>query len=133
MSRRIVIGKRANGDLGVFVAPQGYDAYTALDSSLSLGVSTKIAGLIKIGYASSNQYVSLALGVAPVIILTGTATFPIAFQTDIYGLTRPAPFGRNPNTASSAYAYVSISSDGSGMTVVTPYNVRYEVYNRSIY
>lgn len=123
MSRRIVIGKRANGDLGVFIAPSGYDAYTALDSSLSISIHSKINSLLLIGYLDSSAYVPLGFGAKPFVLLSGLKTI-----SSYYGITKPFPtfYGIG---ADRSYSYAGIASDGSGMTVFTSYRVRYEVYN----
>lgn len=124
MSRNIVLGKRANGDIGVFVAPPGYDAYTALDKDLTLSVHSKMDALLKIGYVTTTTYVPLGFGARPVVILSGLRS---AF-TGVTGLTKPSPFFYGM-AADSLFSYASVASDGSGMTVVAYYTTRYEVYN----
>lgn len=54
MSRRIVLGPRANGDVGLFVAPPGVDAMTAPDSALVLNVTSKVSQLVLMGRAASS-------------------------------------------------------------------------------
>lgn len=124
MSRRIVLGKRSNGDTGVFVAPSGYDAYNALDDDLSLTIHRKINSLLKIGYVSSTAYVPLGYGARPIVILSGLRS-AIA---GITGLTKPSPFFYGM-ASDTLFSYASIASDGSGMTITAGFLTRYEVYN----
>ena len=55
MTRRIIGGSRANGDVGLFISPPGVDAFTAADAALILNVTSKVSQLLLLGRASSSQ------------------------------------------------------------------------------
>jgi len=61
MSNRVVLGARANGDVGLFVAPPGVNAMTAPDSALLLSATAKVSQLILMGRVTSSQIVALGL------------------------------------------------------------------------
>lgn len=130
MSRRVVIGTRSNGDVGVFVSPSGVDAYTASDSSLVLDISSKFSQLILLGHVSSSTTVSLGLSSQPVVFITttgtnsvtgvnGTTTFPANA-----GPTRPSPV--NPGDSGSS---VTINSSGASMSLNLAAPATYAVYS----
>ena len=132
MSRRVVIGKRNNGDLGVFVSPSGVDAFTASDSSLILNISSKFSQLILLGHASSSTAISLGLGSQPVVFLTtigtnsitgvnGTTTFPANA-----GPTRPSPVNVGASGSS-----VTINSGGASMSLNLASAATYAVYSKA--
>ena len=128
MTRRVVIGKRANGELGVFVARAGYDAFTAADSDLVLNISSKISQLLMLGFVTSSGSVPLGVGAAPYIMLTGQADMTsVPLYGSLSGPVRPAPLGIFGATASGSYA--DVASDGSSMYVTTAVKCSYAVFN----
>lgn len=128
MSRRIVLGVRANGDSGVFVAPNGLDAHTAPDSSLLLSIHEKVSSLLLMGYVSSSGNVALGFGAKPIVILSSIRTV----VGSLTGIVRPSPFFYAAYTApSSTHSSANVASDGSSMYVTAPVLTRYEVYNEA--
>lgn len=132
MSRRVIIGKRGNGDVGLFVSPPGVDAFTASDSSLVLGISSKFSQLILLGHASSSQTVSLGLGAQPVVLLTTYGTTAVSGGGEssplpgVAGPTRPSPV--NPGMSPSS---VTINSGGASMSLNLAAPATYAVYSRA--
>lgn len=127
---RVIIGRRANGDNGIFVSNNGYDAYTASDDNLMLGITSKIVQLLMLGYASSNSYVPMGFGRMPVVILTTRLQMNgVPSYGDFDGPVRPAPNDLYSTNADPSYA--DIQSDGSFMQVypALPNRVSYAVYN----
>lgn len=138
MTRRVVIGPRSNGDVGVFVSPSGVDAYTAADSSLILGISARVSQLLLLGNVASSQTVVLGFGSVPHVLLTSYQTY-VDMSVSFSGPVRPSPFPTSTPDGSGGYTiapaspcYVDIASDGSYMTVTAPRKTIYAVYNRSI-
>lgn len=126
--RRIVIGKRANGDLGIFVSKVGYDAHTASDSDLVLNISSKISQLLMLGFVPSTDTVPLGFGAAPYIMLTGQADMTsVPLYGSLSGPVRPAPLGIFGATASGSYA--DVASDGAFMNLYTSVKCSYAVFN----
>ena len=130
MSRRVVIGKRANGENGIFVSNSGFDAFTTPDNNLILSVSSKIVQLLLLGFSNSNAYVPLGFGRMPVVILTTRLTMlGVAGYGDFDGPSRPAPndlYSTNPEPS-----FADVQPDGSYMLVypAQPNRVSYAVYN----
>ena len=125
MTRIGVIGERSNGDVGVFLAPDGYDAYTAADANLIMTIHEKISALLLMGYIGSSGSVALGLGAKPIVILSSLRTV-----TSKTGLVRPSPLYYSAYGApSTAHSTASVASDGSSMYVTAPVYTRYDVYN----
>ncbi len=127
--RRIVIGKRADGTLGVFVSPAGIDAHTATDAQLLLNISSKVPQLILLGAVASSQSVVLGTGRAPYVFLTNRQSMVgVPGYGNLDGPIRPAPNGTYGTTTE---CYADVASDGSAMavTVASGTRVSYAVYN----
>lgn len=127
MTRRVVIGQRANGDFGIFVSPPGIDAYTATDDQLNLSASNRVTQLLQIGVLGGSGSVYLGLPVRPLVLIfgTGNATGELPGYPGVQGVARPAPlYGGDPQ------AYADIASDGSSMYVTCSIRTIYAVYNR---
>lgn len=127
LTPRVVIGPRANGDVGVFVSPPGINADTAADSALRLSITSKVSQLILIGrVAAGTNLVTLGLGRSPFVFLTSQWNFSgVIGHTTGPGPLRPSPVpisGWTPSTA-------TINSNGVSMTVVSPLDCIYEVYS----
>jgi hypothetical protein len=136
MTRRVVIGPRSNGDVGVFVSPSGVDAYTAADSNLVLGISSRVSQLLVLGRVSSSARVTLGFGAVPHVLLTSQQSLNLGYIS-ITGPMRPSPMfsltddghgGFTVNPASPSYA--DIASDGAYMDITAPSPTIYAVYNR---
>lgn len=125
LNPRLVVGKRSNGDIGVFASPPGVNAFTAADSSLVMNISSKISQLILLGNISSSQTISLGLGQQPIVLLTTYNTFSF-IGTTRNGPIRPSPVGTGQPSAS-----VTINSGGSSMTISTSVKVAYAVYSKA--
>lgn len=127
MTRRVVIGQRADGTFGIFVSPPGVDAYTASDPDLLLNVSSRIPSVLQVGAIYSTQSVYLGLAVRPHVYIWGTGNslgeLP-GYESVRGGVTRPAPlFADDPASD------VDIAFDGSSMTVNCTARTIYAVYN----
>jgi hypothetical protein len=127
MTRRVVLGQRANGDYGLFVSPPGIDAYTAPDDQLNLSASNRLTQMLQIGVVTESQNVHLGLTVRPIVMLfgSGNTTGELPGYPGIVGVARPAPlFGGDP------IAYADIASDGSTMAITCSTRTIFAVYNR---
>lgn len=127
MTRRVVIGQRANGDFGIFCSPPGVDAYTAPDDALNLSASNRVTQLLQIGVLGSTSSVYLGLSVRPLVLIFGTGNQggELPGYAGVSGVARPAPlYGSDTNAAAD------IASDGSSMTVICGARTIYAVYNR---
>lgn len=127
MSKRIVLGPRANGDVGLFVSPAGVDADTAADSALLLNVSEKVSQLILLGsIAAGGGTVTLGLGRSPFVFVTSQFNFSgVIGHTTGPGPMRPSPLpGGSPSSA-------QINSNGASMTITAPTKTTYAVYSQA--
>lgn len=135
MTTRIVLGARANGDVGIFVSPPGVDADTAADASLSLNVTAKVSQLIAIGRVTTASVVPLALARSPFVFICSEYDFAaITGHTLGPGPLRPSP----PNLTGPTPATAVINSNGVSMTVTLgsvssggPWPTRYHVYSKA--
>lgn len=124
MTRRIVIGKRNNGDFGIFVSPPGVDASTASDASLVMNVSSKISQLLMLGRITSSQTVTLGLHRRPYVFITSQWDFSgVIGHTTGPGPLRPSPppFG-TPSTA-------TINSNGASVSFSIAYPTVFQIYS----
>jgi hypothetical protein len=129
MTRRVVIGRRGNGNYGIFISPPGVDAFTASDDQLTLNVSDRIPQLLQLGVLYSTGSVYMGLGVRPHVLLfgSGNTTGELPGYSGIVGVSRPAPlFAGDPQ------AYADIASDGSSMTLTCGARTIYAVYNTQL-
>ncbi len=127
MTRRVVIGRRANGDYGIFCSPPGVDAFTAPDDQLNLSASSRVVQLLQLGVLGSSGSVYLGLSIRPIVLVfgTGNATGELPGYPGVSGVARPAPlYGGDPQ------AFTDIASDGSSMYVTCSIRTIYAVYNR---
>lgn len=138
MTRRVVIGPRSNGDVGVFVSPSGVDAYTAADSALILGISSRVSQLLLLGHVSSSQTVTLGFGAVPHVLLTSQQSLALPSAT-LSGVMRPSPMFTMTSDGHGGYtigtadpSYADIASDGSYMVITAPRATVYAVYNRTM-
>ena len=126
MTRRVVIGKRGNGDTGVFVSPAGVDAYSAADASLLLNVVSKVSQLILSGNVSSTQLISLGLGQQPIVLLTTYYNASL-----IVGVTSNGPFRPSPFQPGLTAGNVAINGSGISMTITTSVQTGFAVYSKA--
>lgn len=141
MTNRVVVGKRTNGDLGVFVSPPGLDAKTAIDSQLILGIAQGISQLVMQSQVSSSTTVYLGFSRAPFVFVTSLV--PItgvggAANFSSNGPTRPSPVPSLRDNGDDSYtivvpppSYVTINSNGASMSVNAPRKTFLSVYNRA--
>lgn len=126
MSRRIVLGARANGDVGLFISPPGVDAMTAADSALILNVTSKVSQLLLMGRIFSSQTIPLGLSRSPYVFITSQWDF-----ANVTGhTTGPGPFRPSPppfGTGSTA----TINGNGASMTLNIAYTTIYQVYSQA--
>lgn len=129
MSLQVILGRRANGDNGIFGAPPGVDAFTAPDAQLTLNISSKVPQLILLGAVPSSQYVPLAAGRPPYVFITNRMSMVgTPGYGDLDGPIRPAP---NGIYGTAGICSADIAGDGSVMFVTVAAGARasYAVYN----
>lgn len=126
MTKRIIIGPRANGDVGMFVSPVGVDADTAADSALLLSATSKVSQLILMSRVSSSTTIPLGLSRSPYVLITSQWDW-----TGVAGHTLgPGPFRPSP-VAGGIASYVQINSNGASMFVSCVLPTLYEVYGQA--
>jgi len=123
---RVVIGRRSNGDIGVFVSPAGVNADTAADSALMLSITSKVSQLILLGKISGSGTVTLGLSRSPYVFLVSEFNFSsVTGHVGGPGPIRPSPGpGASPSTA-------TINSNGASMTISTSVPCSYQVYGQA--
>ena len=126
--KRIVLGPRANGDVGLFISPPGVDADTAADSALVLNVTSKKSQLILLGSISpSGGLIPLGLGQKPFIFITSQWNFSgVIGHTLGAGPMRPSPMLGGLSQASTA----TVNSGGSSMTIACTTKTTFAVYSQ---
>lgn len=127
MTKRVIIGPRVNGDIGVFVSPPGVDADTAVDSALRLSITAKVSQLILLGRVSAgSSLIALGLGRSPYVFLTSEFNF-----SGVSGHTLgPGPFRPSPPPFGSPSS-VTINSNGASMSISAAYTCVYSVYGQA--
>jgi hypothetical protein len=124
MSRRVRAGQRANGDVGLFIAPPGLDASTAPDAALILNVTSKVSQLILLGKIVSSGTVALGLSRSPFVFLTSQFDW-----SSVVGHTLgPGPFRPSPAPGGGASNCV-INGNGASMTFNLSFAATYQVYS----
>lgn len=135
MTHRVVIGKRSNGDSGIFISPAGVDALTAADSALILNISRKIPQLLFLGYVTASATVALGLSVSPIVFVTSQDTIKGVGYDSVQGPIRPSPSGTytydpsGPTWTLTTPSSVAINSGGASMTITALVKTSYAVYN----
>jgi hypothetical protein len=126
MSRRVRAGSRANGDVGLFIAPAGLDANTAPDASLILNVTSKVSQLILLGKIASSGTVALGLSRAPFVFLTSQFDW-----SSVIGHTLgPGPFRPSPPLGTGA-STCTINGNGASMTFNLSFPATFQVYSQA--
>jgi hypothetical protein len=125
MKRRVIIGPRANGDVGIFASPPGVDADTAPDSQLIMNVTSKVSQLILMGHvAAGNNLVLLGLNLRPFVFITSQWDF-----NGVIGHTAgPGPVRPSPPVGNSS-ASCAINGNGASMTISSSLQINYFVYS----
>lgn len=127
MSRRVVIGPRANGNTGLFISPPGVDAFTAPDSSLLLSIGSKVSQLVLLGSNSgSAATISIGLGQRPIVLVTSYNSITLTGGANRTGPARPSPINLSGGSVS-----VTINSGGASMTVSGGVKTMYAVYAKA--
>lgn len=127
MSRRIVIGRRGNGDCGLFVAKPGYDAYTASPAQLLMNITSAVSQLILIGSVPSTQLVPLGLSRSPYVFVTSYNNLEaVPGHTWGPGPVRPSPIG-----PSFPVSTATINANGASMTINCSVRTVYTVYGKA--
>lgn len=131
MTKRIIIGPRANGDIGVFVSPVGIDADTAADSALLLNVTSKVSQLILLGRITASGTIALGLHRSPYVFITSEWDF-----SGVTGHTAgPGPIRPSPPSSAYGFSTATINSNGASMTIAIgspgSYPVNYQVYGQA--
>jgi len=140
-TRRILIGRRADGANGIFVAKPGFDAYTALDANLLLNISSKVSSLLQAGLVASSQVVPLGLSRPPLVLVTSENSLggTLASYHGPGGPARPSPLpyeipngsggftvGMNPSSSAT------INGGGASVSVICSVATVYAVYSQAI-
>jgi hypothetical protein len=125
MTRRVVIGVRANGQSGIFVSPPGIDAYTAADSQLTLNISDKIPQMVALGFVGSTQSVFLGLNFRPVVLITSLSNLAEAG----IGYSQSGPARPSPLLNTDTQAWADIQAGGNYMDITCSRRTSYSVYN----
>lgn len=139
MTRRLVIGRRSNGDKGVFISPSGVDAYTAADSSLILGIGGAIAQLVMQGQVTSSTTIPLGFSHEPFVFITAKDDLHLGLVNLDGSVCRPAPQPRmvhddDDDTWSTVVrpsSTVTINSGGASMSISAGLTTIYQVYNKA--
>lgn len=107
MSRRIVFGRRSNGDFGLFISKPGYDAYSASDANLLFSPSLRRYMRIQSGSVTipnSSSYVQ--------VNFPAQATAPLVFCGEL--TYKPDPYPVRVVVDTSYFrAYAALDADGN--------------------
>lgn len=137
MTRRLVIGRRNNGDKGVFISPPGVDAYTAADSALVLGIGGALAQLVMQGQVTSSTTIPLGFSHAPFVFITAKDDLHLGLVNLDGSVCRPSPQPRMEqdgdtwNTIVRPSSTVTINSGGASMSISAGLTTIYQVYNKA--
>ncbi len=128
MSRRLRLGERSNGDVGLFISKPTFDAYSTSDSNLVMNVSIKKSQLILLGsIASPGGTIVLGLGQKPFIFLTSQWNFSgVIGHTLGSGPMRPSPMLGGASARSEA----AVNSGGASMSITCSTKTTYAVYSQ---
>jgi len=138
-TRRVVIGKRADGAYGIFVSKAGFDAYTTADSNLLLNVSSKVSTLLLLGKVSSTQTIALGLSRSPIVLVTTQNSLSgLPGYSGSGGPCRPSPLMSMTPDGSGGYVVgyttpgtATINGNGASMTVTCGGPTVYAVYSKA--
>ena len=127
-TRKVVLGKRANGDMGLFVSKGAADALVADDSLLSISIGTKVSNLILLGRAGAGTTVHLGLANLPIVMVTSLNTLTsLPHLTSEDGPCRPSPL---PITTGVTWnSGIAIYGNGADMFITGYGQVVYAVYS----
>lgn len=125
MSRRGLMGRRSDGQVGIWIAPPGSDADGAPDNVLQLSISTTVEQLIMYGTVLTTAVVALNLTQAPWVLLTNIGNHPGDGFTISNALARPFPYH---NAGLNAQA--NINNQLMQISCSVPLFVNYTVYRR---
>lgn len=140
MTRRVILGRRGDGQRGIFVSPPGVDAFTAPLSLLTLSISEKVSQLLLLSYVTASQNVPLGVGYNPIVIITGRATISQSIGYEgYYGPVRPSPtFFSHYNAGTGGFtgedppSWAQIVGGGSHLYVNAGTVTSFAVFNRAI-
>lgn len=127
MSRRIVVGKRGNGDYGIFVSKAGFDALVALDNELIMNISDKVSSLIMLGNVPETVTIPLGFSQPPVVL--ATAQYSLAWLENFVGTggpARPSPFLDFGGSVTA-----TINDNGASVTITSNGKAVYAVYSKA--
>ena len=132
VARRIILGRKSDGTVGVFVSKPGYDAYTATGNDLTLNVNSKVSQLIMHGWVGSGTtYIPLGFSRNPIVFVTSSDTIAgYPGYGDLFGPFRPSPLGLGV----SGYDLRTkvIMHGGTAISIVAFGASRYELYNEAL-
>lgn len=107
MARRIVFGRRSNGDFGLFISKPGYDAYSTGDGNLLFSPSLRRYMRIQSGTVTIPNSSSYAQVNFPT-----QGSVPLVFCGEL--VYKPDPFPVRVTIASSYFrAYAAMDADGN--------------------
>lgn len=124
MSLRVLIGSRG-GSRGLFVSKPGFDAGTAGDDDLLLGINERTAQRILTGVTVFGGFVPYDLPQRPVMLLTAAWANPSV--SPYVGFIRPFPFGSDLTLNCQAI----VGANGATMFVGIGVILQYSVFRKS--
>jgi hypothetical protein len=139
-TRRVVVGKRANGANGLFVSKVGFDAFNTPDANLILNITSKVSTLLLMGKVGSTATIALGLSRSPIVLVT--TLNPLNSNLPGYsgssGPARPSPFMTLTPDGSGGYVIGStppgtatINSNGASVTVTCSVTTVYAVFSKA--
>jgi hypothetical protein len=112
--RRIIIGRRKDGQYGLWVSAPGWDADTAPTDGLLLEMTQSVAQILMRGTVVPSVIVPLNLNTSPLVLLTALSFNP--GRGKICNV-RPWPAGDDFSNCTAAVSRDSMQIDGSATSV----------------
>lgn len=127
MSNRIVLGRRSNGDMGIFIAPAGVNAMTAADSALILNVSSKVTQLLLMGRVTASGTIAIGTSRSPFVIVTSQYNF-----SGVIGHTAgPGPLRPSPAPGGTSPCTCTVNGNGASITLNISIATVFQVYSQA--
>jgi hypothetical protein len=138
-TRRVVIGKRADGTYGIFVSKAGFDANNAANGNLMLNISSKVSTLLMMGKVFSSQVIPLGLSRSPItLVTTENSLTGLPGYGGSGGPCRPSPLmSLTPNgnggyvVGSGPPGTLTVNGNGASMTISCSGPTVYAVFSKA--